>query len=155
MDKDSKNVLLQQFARHVYCLKKLVVGGSGVSLLMSCPHSPSPPFPLRFSNKTFSFGFLMVPKNLGWFRSLLELTLPGDEQQQETDSASVSTATTDTAETEGAKNGEEEKMVSKEKESGDGRKNSAKGEAKSARNKLKVRRTDRPERSAVESWGVI
>ncbi|KHJ76411.1 hypothetical protein OESDEN_23969 [Oesophagostomum dentatum] len=35
--------------------------------------------PLR-NNKTFSFGFLMVEKNLPWFRKLLEHTLPiGDE----------------------------------------------------------------------------
>ncbi|KHN80349.1 DnaJ -like protein subfamily C member 16 [Toxocara canis] len=29
-----------------------------------------------FSNKTFSFGYLMVEKNLPWFRKLLEYTLP-------------------------------------------------------------------------------
>lgn len=28
------------------------------------------------SNKTFSFGYLMVEKNLQWFRKLLEYTLP-------------------------------------------------------------------------------
>lgn len=74
VDKESKDILLQQFARHIYCLR---------------------------NNKTFSFGFLMVPKNLNWFRSLLELTLPDEQQIQEEaskdDLASVSTATTDSS----------------------------------------------------------
>ncbi|KAL3123117.1 hypothetical protein niasHT_005050 [Heterodera trifolii] len=68
VDKDSKDKLLQQFARHLYCLR---------------------------NNKTFSFGFLMVPKNLGWFRSLLELTLPDEQQKEGEDAESVSTAVTD------------------------------------------------------------
>jgi len=33
-----------------------------------------------FSNKTFSFGYLMVNKNLAWFRTLLEHTLPVDNE---------------------------------------------------------------------------
>ena len=32
----------------------------------------------NFSDKTFSFGYLNVNKNLEWFRTLLELTLPAD-----------------------------------------------------------------------------
>nr|CAD2166576.1 unnamed protein product [Meloidogyne enterolobii]CAD2181676.1 unnamed protein product [Meloidogyne enterolobii] len=70
VDAESKETLLQQFARHVYCLR---------------------------NNKTFSFGFLLIPKNLNWFRSLLELTLPEDDkEQQKGDSESVATITTDT-----------------------------------------------------------
>lgn len=34
-----------------------------------------------FSNKTFSFGYLMVEKNLSWFRKLLEHTLPAESGQ--------------------------------------------------------------------------
>uniref|UniRef100_A0AC35U5C2 DnaJ homolog subfamily C member 16 n=1 Tax=Rhabditophanes sp. KR3021 TaxID=114890 RepID=A0AC35U5C2_9BILA len=49
VDEESKDVLLQQFAMSVW--------------------------PLR-NNKTFSFGYLMVNKNLHWFRKLLEHTLP-------------------------------------------------------------------------------
>jgi hypothetical protein len=40
-----------------------------------------------------------VPKNLNWFRSLLELTLPGDDEQKEEskeDLNSLTTVTTDT-----------------------------------------------------------
>ncbi|KAH7706177.1 DnaJ domain-containing protein [Aphelenchoides avenae] len=55
VDEDSKDVLLPQFARYVY--------------------------PLR-NNKTFSFGYLMVNKNLAWFRTLLEHTLPGINPKQ-------------------------------------------------------------------------
>ncbi|KAL7071093.1 hypothetical protein ACQ4LE_009979 [Meloidogyne hapla] len=71
VDAESKETLLQQFARHVYCLR---------------------------NNKTFSFGFLLIPKNLNWFRSLLELTLPEDNKtlEQKGDSESVATITTDT-----------------------------------------------------------
>lgn len=85
VDKESKEQLLQQFARQIYCLR---------------------------NNKTFSFGFLLVPKNLPWFRSLLELTLPGDDQEE--DSGSVSTITTDTNSTSGNPQAEkepEEKMT--------------------------------------------
>jgi DnaJ family protein C protein 16 len=53
VDAESKDVLLPQFARHIY--------------------------PLR-NNKTFSFGYLMVNKNLLWFRTLLEHTLPVDKE---------------------------------------------------------------------------
>ncbi|KAK5981357.1 hypothetical protein GCK32_003657 [Trichostrongylus colubriformis] len=53
VDEQSKEKLLMQFAQYI--------------------------LPLR-NNKTFSFGFLMVEKNLPWFRKLLEHTLPlGDE----------------------------------------------------------------------------
>uniref|UniRef100_A0A914Y7T2 Thioredoxin domain-containing protein n=1 Tax=Panagrolaimus superbus TaxID=310955 RepID=A0A914Y7T2_9BILA len=52
VDKESKEVLLHQFARHVY--------------------------PLR-NNKTFSFGYLMIDKNLAWFKTLLEQILPGED----------------------------------------------------------------------------
>uniref|UniRef100_A0A183BU03 J domain-containing protein n=1 Tax=Globodera pallida TaxID=36090 RepID=A0A183BU03_GLOPA len=85
VDKDSKNNLLQQFARHVYCLR---------------------------NNKTFSFGFLMVPKNLAWFRSLLELTLPDEQPQEGEDAESVSTAVTDT------ESSEEKPKISAEGEAG-------------------------------------
>uniref|UniRef100_A0A915D6Q0 J domain-containing protein n=1 Tax=Ditylenchus dipsaci TaxID=166011 RepID=A0A915D6Q0_9BILA len=64
VDPDSKDFLLPQFARHMY--------------------------PLR-NNKTFSFGFLMVNKNLAFFRSLLEHTLPGDEDNTK-DKANTSAA---------------------------------------------------------------
>ncbi|WKX92905.1 hypothetical protein Q1695_010715 [Nippostrongylus brasiliensis] len=49
VDEQSKAKLLMQFAQYI--------------------------LPLR-NNKTFSFGFLMVEKNLPWFRKLLEHTLP-------------------------------------------------------------------------------
>ncbi|VDM48912.1 unnamed protein product [Toxocara canis] len=49
VDEQSKDILLPQFAKHVW--------------------------PIR-NNKTFSFGYLMVEKNLPWFRKLLEYTLP-------------------------------------------------------------------------------
>jgi len=49
VDPGTKEILLPQFAKSIYPLRK---------------------------NKTFSFGFLMVSKNLEWFRSLLEHTLP-------------------------------------------------------------------------------
>ncbi|KAK6030362.1 DnaJ domain protein [Ostertagia ostertagi] len=53
VDEENKEKLLMQFAQYI--------------------------LPLR-NNKTFSFGFLMVEKNLPWFRKLLEHTLPlGDE----------------------------------------------------------------------------
>jgi len=52
VDSSSRDILLPIFARHIY--------------------------PLR-SNKTFSFGYLMTDKNLEWFRSMLELTLPLQE----------------------------------------------------------------------------
>lgn len=52
VDEQSKNKLLMQFALYI--------------------------LPLR-NNKTFSFGFLMVEKNLPWFRKLLEHTLPLDD----------------------------------------------------------------------------
>ncbi|KAI6241318.1 DnaJ domain protein [Aphelenchoides fujianensis] len=53
VDEESKDLLLPQFARYVYPLRK---------------------------NKTFSFGYLVVPKNLLWFRTLLEHTLPVDNE---------------------------------------------------------------------------
>uniref|UniRef100_A0A158PCI0 J domain-containing protein n=1 Tax=Angiostrongylus cantonensis TaxID=6313 RepID=A0A158PCI0_ANGCA len=49
VDEQSKNNLLMQFAVYILPLK---------------------------NNKTFSFGYLMVEKNLPWFRKLLEHTLP-------------------------------------------------------------------------------
>ncbi|KJH44415.1 DnaJ domain protein [Dictyocaulus viviparus] len=53
VDEQSKDKLLMQFALYILPLK---------------------------NNKTFSFGFLMVEKNLPWFRKLLEHTLPlGDD----------------------------------------------------------------------------
>jgi hypothetical protein len=69
VDAESKETLLQQFSRHVYFLR---------------------------NNKTFSFGFLVIPKNLNWFRSLLELTLPNE---QKGDSSSVTTDMTITTDT--------------------------------------------------------
>ncbi|CAI2343693.1 unnamed protein product [Caenorhabditis sp. 36 PRJEB53466] len=51
VDPESKEALLNKFSQYVY--------------------------PLR-NNKTFSFGYLVVPKNLDWFRKLLEHTLPTD-----------------------------------------------------------------------------
>uniref|UniRef100_A0A0N5C681 J domain-containing protein n=1 Tax=Strongyloides papillosus TaxID=174720 RepID=A0A0N5C681_STREA len=53
VDEESKDILLKQFATHVW--------------------------PLR-NNKTFSFGYLMVNKNLSFFRLLLEHTLPAQEE---------------------------------------------------------------------------
>uniref|UniRef100_A0A0K0E766 J domain-containing protein n=1 Tax=Strongyloides stercoralis TaxID=6248 RepID=A0A0K0E766_STRER len=52
VDEESKDILLKQFATYVW--------------------------PLR-NNKTFSFGYLMVNKNLSFFRLLLEHTLPAQE----------------------------------------------------------------------------
>ncbi|CAD6195313.1 unnamed protein product [Caenorhabditis auriculariae] len=49
VDEESQERLTQQFAQYIY--------------------------PIR-NNKTFSFGFLVVDKNLPWFRKLLEHTLP-------------------------------------------------------------------------------
>uniref|UniRef100_A0A0N5AG39 DnaJ homolog subfamily C member 16 n=1 Tax=Syphacia muris TaxID=451379 RepID=A0A0N5AG39_9BILA len=54
VDEKSKDVLLPQFARHVW--------------------------PFR-NNKTFSFGYLMVEKNLPWFRKLLEFIMPRSDSQ--------------------------------------------------------------------------
>lgn len=51
VDEENKDSLINKFSQYVY--------------------------PLR-NNKTFSFGFLIVPKNLDWFRKLLEHTLPTD-----------------------------------------------------------------------------
>ncbi|CAO4364721.1 unnamed protein product [Caenorhabditis nigoni] len=51
VDEENKESLINKFSQYVY--------------------------PLR-NNKTFSFGFLIVPKNLDWFRKLLEHTLPTD-----------------------------------------------------------------------------
>jgi hypothetical protein len=73
VDKESKEQLLQQFARQIYCLRKSVF----------CQFYSINFYNGKFSNKTFSFGFLLVPKNLPWFRSLLELTLPGDDQEED------------------------------------------------------------------------
>ncbi|CAJ0955475.1 unnamed protein product, partial [Mesorhabditis belari] len=64
VDEENRQPLLEQFARNIY--------------------------PLR-NNKTFSFGYLMVEKNLPWFRKLLEHTLPlGEEEKAETNMASSS-----------------------------------------------------------------
>ncbi|KAI6178596.1 Transcription factor BTF3 [Aphelenchoides besseyi] len=60
VDEESKDTLLRQFARFVYPLRK---------------------------NKTFSFGFLMVNKNLLWFRTLLEHTLPVDSEDPQAPSS--------------------------------------------------------------------
>ncbi|VBB32803.1 unnamed protein product, partial [Acanthocheilonema viteae] len=60
VDEQSKDILLPQFAKHVW--------------------------PFR-NNKTFSFGYLMVEKNLSWFRTLLEHTLPAENGQ--TDGSSM------------------------------------------------------------------
>ncbi|KAM3719801.1 DnaJ [Dirofilaria immitis] len=60
IDEQSKSILLPQFAKHVW--------------------------PFR-NNKTFSFGYLMVEKNLSWFRKLLEHTLPAENGQ--TDGSSM------------------------------------------------------------------
>ncbi|VDK88926.1 unnamed protein product [Litomosoides sigmodontis] len=54
VDEQSKDILLPQFAKHVW--------------------------PFR-NNKTFSFGYLMMEKNLSWFRKLLEHTLPAESGQ--------------------------------------------------------------------------
>ncbi|CAG9534430.1 unnamed protein product [Cercopithifilaria johnstoni] len=56
VDEQSKDILLPQFAKHVW--------------------------PFR-NNKTFSFGYLMVEKNLPWFRKLLEHTLPAESGRNE------------------------------------------------------------------------
>ncbi|CAD5206907.1 unnamed protein product [Bursaphelenchus okinawaensis] len=52
VDNESKDVMLRQYARHIYPLRK---------------------------NKTFSFGYLNVDKNLHWFRQLLEHICPASE----------------------------------------------------------------------------
>uniref|UniRef100_A0A914W4S8 DnaJ homolog subfamily C member 16 n=1 Tax=Plectus sambesii TaxID=2011161 RepID=A0A914W4S8_9BILA len=52
IDEDTKDLLLPEFCRHIW--------------------------PWR-NNKTLSFGYIMVNKNLPWFRKLLEHTLPVDE----------------------------------------------------------------------------
>ncbi|CAB3405675.1 unnamed protein product [Caenorhabditis bovis] len=52
VDDENKPTLLKQFAQYIY--------------------------PIR-NNKTFSFGYLVVPKNLEWFRKLLEHTLPTED----------------------------------------------------------------------------
>lgn len=64
IDKESKDVLLPKFASYVW--------------------------PLR-NNKTFSFGYLMVDKNLTWFRTLLEQILP-TAKDSETGSVSSTSA---------------------------------------------------------------
>uniref|UniRef100_A0A915PC95 J domain-containing protein n=1 Tax=Setaria digitata TaxID=48799 RepID=A0A915PC95_9BILA len=56
VDEQAKDILLPQFAKHIW--------------------------PFR-NNKTFSFGYLMVEKNLSWFRKLLEHTLPADNGQSD------------------------------------------------------------------------
>ncbi|PAV90082.1 hypothetical protein WR25_14894 [Diploscapter pachys] len=55
VDEENKERLLRQFAQYI--------------------------FPIR-NNKTFSFGYLVVDKNLAWFRKLLEHTLPSGETAQ-------------------------------------------------------------------------
>ncbi|VDN29094.1 unnamed protein product [Cylicostephanus goldi] len=60
VDEQSKEKLMMQFAQYI--------------------------LPLR-NNKTFSFGFLMVEKNLPWFRKLLEHTLPIGENAGPKDGA--------------------------------------------------------------------
>ncbi|VDM97334.1 unnamed protein product [Thelazia callipaeda] len=62
LDQQSKDILLPQFAKHVW--------------------------PFR-NNKTFSFGYLMVEKNLPWFRKLLEHTLPTGIINVETEVSSM------------------------------------------------------------------
>lgn len=42
-----------------------------------------------FSNKTFSFGYLIVEKNLPWFRKLLEHTLPMRDNSTPKDGTSL------------------------------------------------------------------
>ncbi|KAE9553009.1 hypothetical protein FO519_003770 [Halicephalobus sp. NKZ332] len=64
VDKESKDVLLPQFSRYIW--------------------------PLR-NNKTFSFGYLMVDKNLTWFRTILEQILP-TAKDSETGSFDTSSA---------------------------------------------------------------
>uniref|UniRef100_A0A914ZSF8 J domain-containing protein n=1 Tax=Parascaris univalens TaxID=6257 RepID=A0A914ZSF8_PARUN len=59
VDEQSKDILLPQFAKHVW--------------------------PIR-NNKTFSFGYLMVEKNLQWFRKLLEYTLPVENPEDKDNS---------------------------------------------------------------------
>ncbi|PIO59618.1 hypothetical protein TELCIR_18915, partial [Teladorsagia circumcincta] len=62
VDEQNKEKLLMQFAQYI--------------------------LPLR-SNKTFSFGFLMVEKNLPWFQKLLEHTLPLGEENAPKDGNSL------------------------------------------------------------------
>ncbi|KHJ91828.1 DnaJ domain protein [Oesophagostomum dentatum] len=62
VDEQSKEKLMMQFAQYI--------------------------LPLR-NNKTFSFGFLMVEKNLPWFRKLLEHTLPIDDETTPKDGPSL------------------------------------------------------------------
>ncbi|VDO31724.1 unnamed protein product [Brugia timori] len=62
VDEQSKDILLPQFAKHIW--------------------------PFR-NNKTFSFGYLMVEKNLSWFRKLLEHTLPAESGQAHEDGSSM------------------------------------------------------------------
>uniref|UniRef100_A0A1I8ETE4 J domain-containing protein n=1 Tax=Wuchereria bancrofti TaxID=6293 RepID=A0A1I8ETE4_WUCBA len=62
VDEQSKDILLPQFAKHIW--------------------------PFR-NNKTFSFGYLMVEKNLSWFRKLLEHTLPAESGQTHEDGSSM------------------------------------------------------------------
>ncbi|VDK19955.1 unnamed protein product [Anisakis simplex] len=56
VDEQSKDILIPQFARCIW--------------------------PFR-NNKTFSFGYLMVEKNLQWFRKLLEYTIPMESADEE------------------------------------------------------------------------
>ncbi|VDM63641.1 unnamed protein product [Angiostrongylus costaricensis] len=72
VDEQSKNNLLMQFALYILPLKKLIVPSSSFWVVLDSGQQRI----LVFSNKTFSFGYLMVEKNLPWFRKLLEHTLP-------------------------------------------------------------------------------
>lgn len=68
VDAETKDVLVKQFARAIWPWRKYVfvfeLGCGLVSLLVSLCR-----------NKTLLFGFVMVEKNLDWFRQLLEAAL--------------------------------------------------------------------------------
>ncbi|MFH4979142.1 hypothetical protein AB6A40_005851 [Gnathostoma spinigerum] len=66
VDEQSKDLLLPQFADHVFSLR---------------------------NNKTFSFGYLMIDKNLAWFRKLLEHTLPIEKIDRNDESGTKAEAT--------------------------------------------------------------
>uniref|UniRef100_A0A1I7XT89 KAP NTPase domain-containing protein n=1 Tax=Heterorhabditis bacteriophora TaxID=37862 RepID=A0A1I7XT89_HETBA len=89
-DEPNKDRLLKEYAQYIYPLRKLV-DISQLKLLFRifirelisyCSYS------YYLSNKTFSFGYLLVNKNLPWFRKLLEHTLPLREDSMQKDGSS-------------------------------------------------------------------
>ncbi|VDP10218.1 unnamed protein product [Soboliphyme baturini] len=69
-DKESKDVLLPQFGQIIWPWR------SAMNVMFIVLYRFVIMMPVHFRNKTLMFGYVMLEKNLSWFRNLLELTLP-------------------------------------------------------------------------------